>query len=281
MNEIFAHAKSILVVWVDDVDSENLLSFREIIQTKAKRAHIAFENVQMLFESRRATSSFDIILFDLISKTDKPTNIDLINEFFRLLHPNGYLITHIEHIKQTQVVDHFKMCGFSSCDPLDSNSSFLIENKNPDVKRRGSLWLCQKPSFDVGYSVPLRRTGISLIRQVSTTGGGKKTWTVEDDDDDIIDTNDLLDDKDRKKPDVKSYDCGTKSSGDRKACKNCTCGLAQEVEHEEHTKAQENVKSSCGNCYLGDAFRCTGCPARGLPPFKPGERVTLPTVSDV
>jgi hypothetical protein len=144
-------------------------------------------------KARRPTSSFDIILFGLVSKRDTPLNLDLLNELFRLLRPNGHLITHIEHTKQSQVFDHFKMCGFNSCNPLDSNSSFLIQNKDDDVKKLGSLWLCQKPSFDIGYSVPLRNAG-----QIPS----KKTWTV--DDDDLIDTDELLDDNDRQKPDVKS-----------------------------------------------------------------------------
>lgn len=155
------------------------------------------------FLASRKASSFDIILFGLVSNRDMKPSIDTLNELFRLLRPNGYLITHIEHTKQSQTVDQFKMCGFTSCNPLDTNSSFLIQNKDDDVKKLGSLWLCQKPSFDVGYSVPLRRAGNIGSEQTSSSAvGDKKTWTV--DDDDLIDTDALLDENDRKKPDVKS-----------------------------------------------------------------------------
>jgi hypothetical protein len=52
MDDIFAHAKSILVVWVDNTDPENLPTFQDILQTKAKQAHIAFENVEMLLDCK-------------------------------------------------------------------------------------------------------------------------------------------------------------------------------------------------------------------------------------
>jgi hypothetical protein len=75
--------------------------------------------------------------------------------------------------------------------------------------------------------------------------------------------------------------CSTKP----KACANCSCGrkeLEDKLGEEEAKKTLEQggVRSSCGSCYLGDAYRCAGCPYRGQPAFKPGEKVTLDTDAD-
>lgn len=49
MDEIFAQAKNILIIWTDDVNPEKLPIFQESIQLRAKQARIAFENARMLF----------------------------------------------------------------------------------------------------------------------------------------------------------------------------------------------------------------------------------------
>ncbi|KAL7673239.1 hypothetical protein ACOME3_008107 [Neoechinorhynchus agilis] len=95
-------------------------------------------------------------------------------------------------------------------------------------------------------------------------------------DDETINTDDLLTEEDLIVPDMKSESSCSSTGKVRRACKNCTCGLAQELEKAETEKTKMIApKSNCGSCYKGDAFRCATCPYRGMPPFKPGEKVKI------
>lgn len=104
--------------------------------------------------------------------------------------------------------------------------------------------------------------GICIKRMASESVDSESVKRV--DEDSLLDQSDLI-----KK---ESSGCSpTAGAVKKRACKNCICGLADETD-----KAADAPKSSCGSCYLGDAFRCAGCPYRGLPPFKQGEKVSIP-----
>ncbi|KAL2118543.1 hypothetical protein VTJ04DRAFT_8203 [Mycothermus thermophilus] len=119
-----------------------------------------------------------------------------------------------------------------------------------------------------------------------------------EDDDNVIDEDTLLTEEDMRRPIQQPPECAPQPGKKRRACKDCTCGLAQRLEAEEkarRAKADKELNAlklkseelteldftvqgktgSCGSCYLGDAFRCSDCPYIGLPPFKPGEEVKI------
>jgi len=142
--------------------------------------------------------------------------------------------------------------------------------------------ISKKPEWETGTT-----EGIKLKKKIQTEKKPAVVWTV--DDDEIMDESDLIDENDRIKPDIVAiraeFDCGAGKSSGGKACKNCTCGRAElEAKGGEAPKRKltlemlesPGIESSCGSCGLGDAFRCAGCPYRGLPSFKPGEKITLP-----
>uniref|UniRef100_A0A5S6QAN0 Anamorsin homolog n=1 Tax=Trichuris muris TaxID=70415 RepID=A0A5S6QAN0_TRIMR len=131
---------------------------------------------------------------------------------------------------------------------------------------------CRRPSLDVGEGVAIKTT-------VSTKEQAGKVWLLNagDVDDDLIDENELVKQEDYEIVRPQARACGVeKQQAKKKPCKNCTCGLADKID----LTGSESVKSSCGSCHLGDAFRCSTCPYRGLPPFKPGEKVKLPESDD-
>ncbi|KAI3394691.1 hypothetical protein diail_2438 [Diaporthe ilicicola] len=119
-----------------------------------------------------------------------------------------------------------------------------------------------------------------------------------DDDDELIDEDELMTEEDLNRPLQMPPECKPQPGKKRRACKDCTCGLAERIEAQDNArraKADKDLNTlklksedlneldftvqgktgSCGSCALGDAFRCSDCPYIGLPPFKPGEEVTI------
>jgi hypothetical protein len=86
---------------------------------------------------------------------------------------------------------------------------------------------------------------------------------------DLVLEDELVDPFDSYQKFAKVDDCITKP----KPCKNCNCGRADAENQDKQSAIDPNFKSDCGKCFLGDAFRCAGCPYRGLPAFEPGDKI--------
>ncbi|XP_004533856.1 anamorsin homolog [Ceratitis capitata] len=215
---------------------------------EATGGEVVLENINRLSFATYGESIFDLIVIENAQLTDA------FDKLLLLLKPNGKL--HLASIFGTPEVfqQELKLSGFI----------------NVNVNKDDGTLTCQKPNYETGSAIKL-----SFAKKDGKTAS---IWKVNGDgDEELIDEDDLLDEEDKKKPDPESLRvCGT--TGKRKACKNCSCGLAEELETEAAQKAKAdtaNAKSSCGSCYLGDAFRCSTCPYLGMPAFKPGEKVEL------
>jgi anamorsin len=163
-----------------------------------------------------------------------------------------------------------------------------------------SALIAQKPIHSVGASASLksgapgsvllpRRRPLDPQRQSSK----KALWALNSPSTPLIDAESLLSEEDKKRPVPTCEPVNASAPRKKKACKNCTCGLA-ELEAEELARskivvldgsetggavevtrnekdrllaaaaAAPKATSSCGNCYLGDAFRCSSCPYLGM-----------------
>lgn len=142
---------------------------------------------------------------------------------------------------------------------LDSTALFAgavhakVGGKTPSTDGKLTVeFSCFKPTWDTGATAALPGAAVERINE-----------------------DDLLGDVPAPVGKGKS-DCSTQP----KACANCSCGrkeLEDKLGAGEAKKRLEQGKerSACGSCYLGDAFRCDSCPYKGLPAFKPGNKVEL------
>ncbi|KAJ6736014.1 ANAMORSIN-like protein [Salix viminalis] len=210
-------------------------------------------------------SSVDIVI-SIFRSIEFPGDL-LVNEIFRVLKPGGTILIYSSQQSVIGEIDtaisglqrKLLLGGFLEAEALQPKSVGL------------STVICsfgvkaKKPSWNIGSSFALKKSIKSPVK------------VQNDDYSDLIDEDSLLTEEDLKKPQLPPVgDCEVGSA--KKACKNCTCGRAEEEEKVKLglTMDQlENPQSACGSCGLGDAFRCGTCPYKGLPPFKLGEKVSL------
>jgi len=156
---------------------------------------------------------------------------------------------------------------------------------------QGGMLVATKPQIAAApLSLPRSAAAAALpVRTSRATKASLWALTASPSPTKTIDESTLLTDADLARPTlVKREDCDVKKT--RKACKNCSCGLKEMLLAEEEddlvaagfaptTKAKPKAKvvtSSCGSCYLGEAFRCASCPYLGMPAFEPGQRSLRP-----
>ncbi|KXS21638.1 DUF689-domain-containing protein [Gonapodya prolifera JEL478] len=315
--DLIHKSSNALLVWSTQFSTDDVEKARsKLLEAGAK---VQLELLERLEEAEISASAFDTAVCGFLSELPPTSFHQHFPKLVKALAPSGNLYTReIAILDTTGAADggafhslealksDMKLAGFVDLS-VASTRPLTIEN----WKEHGTTgWtpegladlerilkthrvavvdlVGRKPEYEVGATSKLKLNFSKKKSEQSNgtsqdvaklTNGAHPTTNVTDDDE-LIDEEELLDEEDRSRPSKKDYDCEP-TNGKRKACKNCTCGLAEEEEMEDDPSVvrveggKELPKSSCGNCYLGDAFRCSSCPYMGMPAFKPGEKISL------
>ncbi|KFP79010.1 PREDICTED: anamorsin [Acanthisitta chloris] len=288
----------VAIIWDSSSPVEALKDLVDKIQALVGAENrVSVENVNQLSQSAHRESSFDVVLSGLVPGSTAQHSAELLAEVARILKPGGRVLLKEPVVTESgnngRIKTAAKLLMALTLSGLVEVKELQKEALTPEEAQsvgehlgyQGSDLLIiqiegRKPNFEVGSSSQLK---LSFAKKPGPSGKPSvdpttaKLWTLSandmnDEEMDLLDSDELLDSEDLKKPDPSSLRAPScKEMGKKKACKNCTCGLAEELEQEKSSQP----KSACGNCYLGDAFRCASCPYLGMPAFKPGEKILL------
>jgi len=218
---------------------------QETANVEKNSSFVGFDKVEVITDISQVVS---LTLYDGILSISNSHNAQYLTKLSQALKPSGKLVIREPKIQQneTDLFMALTLAGLVDVKKNHTDSSFEFSSVKPNWK------------MGTGQALPKKQ----------------KTWALSLNDvteEDLEDENKLLEPEDLAIPKNKPTDCDVGPK--KKACKNCTCGLAQE--ESKPVALTTPAKSSCGNCYLGDAFRCGSCPYLGKPAFKPGEEVKL------
>lgn len=301
--------KRVLLIWHGGNSTETIQQAVEDLRLKAgENGAVLLEHAERLLMASHTASSFDLVLSGVIAHSTLLHSAELLEEFVRVLRPSGLLLL-AEPVTTNGPVSRLRLLrklpatlrlsgfvGVSECSVLKSGEQLGTEfQKQLELSTGASISNstlesvalikveAEKPSYEVGTSSLLPSMTAAKVAKKPVSQETANIWSLSaddvlDDDIELVDSDTLLAEEDLLKPDPSTLrsNCGTSVGGKRKACKNCTCGLAEELAEDGASAPKSKAAtSSCGNCYLGDAFRCASCPYLGMPAFKPGERVRL------
>ncbi|XP_025197772.1 anamorsin homolog isoform X2 [Melanaphis sacchari] len=235
--------------------SSTVEKLEELTSCYADRVNVKFALVDNLNLASEG-SLYNAILLGFGVDDNSLSDLSLIPKYTSLLVAGGILMAKTIIGTEDTLVKRMKLCGFLNVAVNKSIPGMVIGNM---------------PTYKVG-------TSDKIALNPETKENVISAWKLDDNNSETISEDDLLEADDLKKPDTSSLRvCATTKKA--KACKDCTCGLAEELEtnrlKDTPVPDTSNAKSSCGSCYLGDAFRCASCPYLGMPAFRPGEKVQL------
>uniref|UniRef100_A0A2K5JWV3 Anamorsin N-terminal domain-containing protein n=1 Tax=Colobus angolensis palliatus TaxID=336983 RepID=A0A2K5JWV3_COLAP len=237
----------VAVVWDKASSVEALKRLVDKLQVlTGNEGRRSVENINQLLQSAHKESSFDIILSGLVLGSTTLDSAEIMTEIARILRPGECLF--LKEPVETAVDNNSKVKTASKlCSAL--TLSGLMEVKELHDRLLFVQITGKKPNFEVSSSSQLK---LSITKKSSPSvkpavdPAAAKLWTLsandmEDDSMDLIDSDELLDPKDLKKPDLTSLWAASCGEGKkRKACKNYTWGLAEELEKE---KSREQISS--------------------------------------
>lgn len=275
----------VLVLWTDIGEATEQFQ-RVVHQLQAgvgPGGKVCVENTERLSMSGYSPSTFSRVYSGCVGLASAQHTVDTLASLTSLLRPGGQL-TFLQMLGSdqdpAQLSSSLVLAGLvarGSPTLLDTHPQYDATVTKLDLAGGGGRLYrvtATKPNHEVGASRLL--SFAKLAPAAAPAAPAANVWVLEDMEDDtveLVDDSELLGEEDLVKPDPASLRvCGT--TGKRKACKDCSCGLKEELDSgKEPTK--KDFTSSCGSCYLGDAFRCGSCPYLGMPAFNPGDKVSL------